>query len=97
MTIQDLYNLYAEAEKENRLIYDGLDRYRKRISEQKARVDKIEQVKDDILEKAEKLGVAPTDVISDFNKMIYNLTIYKEDLEYIEQSLKDVSFLSLLE
>lgn len=97
MTIQDLYELYADAEKENRLIYDGLERYKKRILDQKARVNKIEEVKDEILQKAEKLGIAPTDIISDFQKMIYNLIIYREHLEHIEETINDISFLSLLE
>ena len=52
MTIQDLYELYAEAERENRLIYDGLQRYKERISKQTDTVNNIEEVKEEIIEKA---------------------------------------------
>ena len=70
MTIQDLYELYAEAEKENQLIYDGLTRYKDRISNQIERVNEIEAVKDEIIEKARVLGLAQDEVVDGFEKMI---------------------------
>jgi hypothetical protein len=97
MTIQDLYELYAEAERENRLIYDGLQRYKERISKQTDTVNKIEEVKEEIIEKARALGLAPDEVVDGFSKMIYNLGVYKDYLNDIKDTIDDISFLSLLE
>lgn len=96
MTIQDLYELYAEAEKENQLIYDGLTRYKDRISNQIERVNKIEAVKDEIIEKARVLGLAPDEVVDGFEKMIYNLGVYKDYLDDVKNRINDISYLSLL-